>query len=182
RGRVPPSDDVGRVNVPVEEREAETKGARFALTWGDEQLNLKFGAAYDEISRDIRARGNDALWQAAVCGGNPANIAQQPNSQPPCRGETAAEIVPGVGGYPDYAAPYQGSLIPNAAVPSYLRPTKYGFVTVDWKSFARDSNYAHYRDTAPEAGGLPTTASWGSISEEATALFAQLNGDRKSVV
>jgi len=177
RGRVPPSDDVGRVNVPVEEREAETKGARFALTWGDEQLNLKFGAAYDEISRDIRARGNDALWQAAVCGGNPANIAQQPNSQPPCRGETAAEIVPGVGGYPDYAAPYQGSLIPNAAVPSYLRPTKYGFVTVDWKSFARDSNYAHYRDTAPEAGGLPTTASWGSISEEATALFAQLNGD-----
>lgn len=177
RGRVPASDDVGRVNVPVEKREAETKGGRFALTWGDDQLNLKFGAAYDEISRDIRARGNDALWQAAVCGGNPTNIALPPNGQPPCRGETGAEIVPGAGGYPAYAGPYTGSLIPNSAVPSYLRPTKYGFITVDWNSFARDSNYAQYRDAAPEISGLPTTANWGSIEEEATALFTQLNGD-----
>ncbi len=177
RGRVPASDDVGRVNVPIEERETETTGGRFALTWGDDALNVKFGGAYDEISRDIRARGNDALWQAAVCGGNPTNIAVQPNGQPPCRGEDAGQIVPGVGGYPAYAAPYNGSLIPNSAVPSYLRPTEYGFVSVDWNAFARDSNYAAFRDSALEAGGLPTTASWGSIAEEATALFTQLNGD-----
>lgn len=177
RGRVPASDDVGRVNVPIEKRETETTGARFALTWGDDAFNVKFGAAYDDISRDIRARGNDALWQAAVCGGNPSNIAGQPNGQPPCRGETADQITPGAGGYPDYAAPYGGSLIPNSAVPNYLRPTKYGFITVDWNAFARDSNYAAFRDSAPEAGGLPTTASWGSIAEEATALFTQINGD-----
>jgi len=177
RGRVPASDDVGRVNLPIETRETETSGARFALTWGDDTFNVKFGGAYDDISRDIRARGNDALWQAAVCGGNPSNIALQPNSQPPCRGEDAAAITPGAGGYPEYAAPYAGSLVTNAAVPNYLRPTKYGFITVDWNAFARDTNYAQFRDAAPEAGSLPTTANWGSIEEEATALFAQVNGD-----
>ncbi len=180
--------DVGRVNVPVEERETQTQGGRFSLTWGDEKLNLKAGAAYDEVSRDIRPRGADPQWQAAVCGGNPQNLALQPNAQPPCRGETAdgaaatnaAALLANPTAappYPLYAAPYTGSLIPDAAVPGYLRPTQYGFVTVDWDAFARDSNFHAIQAAAIEAGGLPTTAQWGSISEEAAALFAQLNGD-----
>ena len=84
--------DVGRVNVPVEKRETETTGARFAVTWGGDDLNLKMGAAYDEVSRDIRPLGNDSAWSAAACGGNPSNFAQPPNAQPPCRGQTTAEI------------------------------------------------------------------------------------------
>ena len=75
--------DVGRVNAPVEERETETTGGRFALTWGGDDLNLKFGAAYDEVSRDIRPTGADPQWSAAACGGNPSNFAVQPNAQPP---------------------------------------------------------------------------------------------------
>lgn len=169
--------DVGRVNVPVEERETETQGGRFSLTWGDDKLSLKAGAAYDEVSRDIRPSGNDPGWAAAACGGNPANIAVQPNAQPPCRGETAGQIVPGANGYPAYAAPYTGSLIPDAAVPGYLRPTQYGFVTVNWDAFARDSNFDALQAASLEAGGLPTQAQWGSIAEEAMGLFAQLNGD-----
>ena len=36
-------NDVGRVNMPVEKRETETTGGRFAVTWGDDDLNLKVG-------------------------------------------------------------------------------------------------------------------------------------------
>jgi TonB-dependent receptor len=176
--------DVGRVNVPVEKRETETTGARFAVTWGGDDLNLRLGAAYDEVSRDIRPLGNDPAWSAAVCGGNPSNFAPQPNAQPPCRGQTAAEIAAAnaaavaAGQAPPYPTHlnYTGSLITDAAVPGYLRPTQYGFVTVDWDAFARDSNFDALQAASLEAGGLPTTANWGTISEEATGLFAQLNG------
>jgi TonB-dependent receptor len=176
--------DVGRVNVPVENRETETTGGRFALTWGGDDLNVSFGAAYDEVSRDIRPLGNDPAWSAATCGGNPSNFAPQPNAQPPCRGQTAAEIAAANAAaiaagqtppYPEYLN-YADSLILDGAVPGYLRPTQYGFVTVDWDRFARDSNFHALQAAATEAGGLPTTANWGTISEEATGLFAQLNG------
>ncbi len=169
--------DVGRVNMQDEKRDTETMGARFAVTWGEDTLNLKMGGAYDEISRDIRPFGNDAMWSAATCGGNPGNFQLAPNGQPACRGETAGEITAGVNGYPTYAAPYGGSLIPNAAVPSYLRPTQYGFITVDWNSFRRDSNYDAIHDAILESASTPTTAQWGSIDEAATGLFLQLNGD-----
>jgi TonB-dependent receptor len=169
--------DVGRLNMQDEHRESETMGGRFALTWGDDAFSVKAGGAYDELSRDIRPRGADAQWQAAVCGGNPANIQFGPNPQPACRGETSAEIVAGVNGYPPYAAPFSGSLIPNAAVPSYLRPSRYGMATVNWDDFRRDSNYDAIRAAAPEINSTPATANWGSIEEDVSALFAQVNGE-----
>jgi TonB-dependent receptor len=168
--------ETGRLDLTAQERETETLGGRFALTWGDADLNVKFGAAWDEVSRDIRPSNNSQIWQNAVCGGNPSINVPNPNSQPGCRGETAAEIVAGTNNYPTYPT-YGGSLIPNAAVPNYLRPTSYGFVTVDWESFARDSGYAAALAASPEAGGTPTTASWGTIDETAAGLFTQLNGD-----
>jgi TonB-dependent receptor len=176
--------DVGRVNVPVENRESETAGGRFALTWGDDDLNVQFGAAYDDVSRDIRPLGADPRWSAAVCGGNPGNFAEQPNAQPPCRGQTAQQIADANAAaalagqplpYPTYLN-YGDSLILDSEVPGYLRPTQYGFVTVDWDAFARDSNFAAIQAASIEAGGLPTTANWGTISEQSTGLFAQLNG------
>jgi TonB-dependent receptor len=169
--------DVGRLNLQDEFRETETQGGRLALTWGDEAFNVEVGGAYDKLSRDIRPSAADAQWQAQVCGGNPSNFQLGPNAQPACRGETAAEIVPGVNNYPAYAGPFPGSLIPNSAVPNYLRPTGYGVATVNWSDFRRDSNYDAARAAATESGSTPSTANWGSIEEDVSALFAQVNGD-----
>jgi TonB-dependent receptor len=177
--------DVGRVNLSIEDRETETAGGRFALTWGDSAFSVSAGGAYDEVSRDIRPRGADAQWQAQACGGGPANFQLAPNTQPACRGETASQIAPLVGvtvapnniPYPTYAGPYSGSLITNAAVPSYLRPSGYGVATVNWDQFRRDSNYDAVRAAAPDSGATPSTAQWGSIDEDVTALFTQVNGD-----
>ncbi len=177
--------DVGRVNLQIEDRETKTQGGRFALTWGDSAFSVSGGAAYDEVSRDIRPYGADQQWQAQICGGNPGNFQLQPNTQPSCRGETAAQLAPLIGvqiapnltPYPTYAGPYAGSLITNAAVPGYLRSTGYGVATVDWNRLRRDSNYDALRANAPEIAATPSTAQWGSIDEDVTALFAQVNGD-----
>lgn len=170
--------DVGRVNMQDERRETETQGARFALTWGDDAFNVRAGGAYDELSRDIRPFGADAQWQAQVCGGNPTNIPFGPNPQPSCRGDTAAQVTPGANGYPTYyAGPYAGSRIANGAVPSFLRPTGYGLATVNWDEFRRASNYDAVRAAAPESAATPSTANWGSIDEEVSALFTQFGGD-----
>ncbi len=168
--------DVGRVNLQDEKRETETVGGRFAVTWGDSAFSVRAGGAYDEVSRDIRPFAADAQWQAQVCGGNPANFQLLPNTQPSCRGDTAAQIASGVTPYPAYAGPYSGSLIPNSAVPGYLRPSSYGVATVNWNQLRRDSNYDAVRAAAPEAGNTPSTAQWGSIDEDVMALFAQVNG------
>ncbi|HVF15630.1 MAG TPA: TonB-dependent receptor, partial [Steroidobacteraceae bacterium] len=169
--------DVGRVNLQIENRETKTSGGRFAVTWGDSTFNVSAGGAYDEVSRDIRPSGADAQWQAVVCGGSPANFQLAPNTQPPCRGETVGQIGANASAYPVYAGPYGGSLIPNSAVPSYLRSTGYGVATVNWNQLRRDSNYDAVRAAAPEIGATPSTAQWGSIDEDVTALFAQVNGD-----
>ncbi|MFL6576920.1 MAG: TonB-dependent receptor, partial [Povalibacter sp.] len=94
--------EVGRVDMVGEHRETETKGGRASVTFGDNDLNLKIGGAYDTISRDIRPLSNTQQWQNAVCGGNPSVFVPAPNTQPACRGETAGEIVSGVNGYPTY--------------------------------------------------------------------------------
>ncbi|WP_116809887.1 TonB-dependent receptor [Steroidobacter cummioxidans] len=179
RGNAPNGSnvDVGRVNLQDEYRETETAGARFAVTWGDSSFSVSGGGAFDQVSRDIRPSAADALWQAQVCGGNPANFALNPNTQPLCRGDTAAQIAPGTNGYPTYAGPFGGSLIPDSAVPNYLRPSRYGAATVNWNQFRRDSNYDNARANAIEAGATPSTAQWGSIDEDVTALFTQVNGD-----
>ena len=170
--------DVGRVNLSIEERQTETTGGRFALNWGDSAFNVSGGGAYDEVSRDIRPSGADTQWSAVACGGSPANFQPSPNTQPSCRGETAEQIAASASGtYPAYAGPYGGSLITNSAVPSYLRSTGYGVATVNWDQLRRDSNYDAVRAAAPEAGQTPSTAQWGSIDEDVTALFAQVNGD-----
>lgn len=170
--------DVGRVNLQIEDRETETTGGRFALTWGDSAFSVSGGAAYDEVSRDIRPSGADGQWSAVACGGSPANFQLAPNTQPPCRGDTAAQVSAAAPGtYPTYAAPYNGSLIPSAAVPSFLRSTGFGVASVNWDAFRRASNYDAVRAAAPEIGATPSTAQWGSIDEDVTALFAQVNGD-----
>jgi TonB-dependent receptor len=192
--------EVGRVDMVDEKRKTETMGGRFAVTFGDEKLNVKVGGAYDEVSRDIRPISNTGQYQNAVCGGNPSVYLPGPNSGVPCRGQTAAEIAAlaalpagngaGQNPYPTYPGlgtgystgmpspvTYGGSLIPNAAVPGYLRPTKYGFVTVDWPSFRAASNYDAIHALSGETGSTPTTANWATIQEDVGAVYAQLSGD-----
>ncbi len=72
---------------------------------------------------------------------------------------------------------YGGSLVPNAAVPGLLTPTQYGFVSVDWDAFRAASNYDAIHDLIGEAGATPTTANWGSITEQVGGAFAQVGGD-----
>ena len=181
-------NEVGRTDMVDENRKTETMGGRFAVTWGDEALNVKVGGAWDEVSRDIRPQANSQQWQNATCGGNPSVFVPGPNTQPACRGEDTG-IVAGVNGYPVYAGlgtgysagmgplTYGGSLVPNSAVPGLLRPTRYGFVSVDWDSFAAASNYDAIHAQIGDTGATPTTANWASITEQTTGAFAQVSGD-----
>jgi len=176
-----------RVNIQDERRLNVNKGFRGDLTWGDKALNLKVGGAFDDVSRRIRGFDNSQAWQNAVCGNNPNVSLQSPNSQPPCEGLNAPGVIPA--GYPTYPGlgtgatagtsgpvSYGGSLIPNSAVPTYLKPGPAGFVTVDFPAFAAASNYDFYHDNAPESGGANTGASGGSIREVVKSAFATVNG------
>jgi len=176
----------GRVNMQDEKRETETKGVRGNLTFGSEKLSLGFGAAYDEVSREIKAYDNTQAWQNAVCGNNPNVFVPTPNSQPPCDGLNAPGAAPT--GYPTYpglgtgfsagfpALTYRGSLIPQSTVQSFLRPGP-GFITADWDRFVAASQYNTFHDASPETGASNTGASGGLIDETSTGLYAELNGD-----
>ncbi|KQO13138.1 TonB-dependent receptor [Sphingomonas sp. Leaf242] len=179
-----------RVNIQDERRLNTNKGARGDLTWGGKALNLKVGGAFDDVSRRIQGFDNSQAYQNAVCGNNPSIFVPSPNSQPPCEGLNAPGVIPA--GYPSYpgygtgstagmAGPvtYGGSLIPNSAAPTYLKPGPAGFVTVDWPKFAAASNYDQFHDNAPETGAANTGASGGTIREVVKSAFATVNGEQE---
>jgi len=171
----------GRVNMQDEKRETETKGGRANLTWGDDKLNVKVGGAYDEVSRNIVPYDNTQPWQNAICGGNPSQIIPGPNGQPPCNGlNTGAPAYPAYGtgytaGFPPLT--YGGSLIPQSALANYLRPGPQGYITADWNAIVDASNYNQFHDSAPDAGSSNTSATWGTIEEQVTGMFTEVNGD-----
>jgi TonB-dependent receptor len=177
----------GRLNMQDERRWYETKGARAVVTWGDEQLNLKFGGNYDDVSRTIRGYDNTTPWQNATCGNNPSFSLPSPNGQPPCQGLNQPGAAPA--GYPTYpgygtgstagqtgALTYGGSLIPTTSLASYLKPGPAGFVTVDWDAVKKATNYDQLHANTPETGGSNTGASGGSINEKNSAAYTELNG------
>jgi len=177
----------GRLNMQDEKRWYETKGARAAVTWGDEALNLKFGGNYDDVSRTIRGYDNTTPWQNATCGNNPSINLPSPNGQPPCQGLNQPGAAPA--GYPTYPGygtgftagqtgtlTYAGSLIPTASLASFLKPGPAGFVTVDWDKVKQATNYDKLHDASPETGGSNTGASGGSINEKNSSAYTELNG------
>lgn len=177
----------GRVNMQDERRETETKGVRGNLTWGQDTLNVKVGAAYDDVSRRITAYDNSQAWQNAVCGNNPSVFVPSPNSQPSCAGLNQPGAAPtGYPTYPGYGTGYTagqtggvtygGSLIPNSSFANYLKPGKFGFLTVDWDKFKADSKYDQFHDAAPEAGSSNTGASGGFIGEKTLGAYGEVNG------
>jgi TonB-dependent receptor len=177
----------GRVNQQEEFRNTETKGFKSNLTWGDKSFNIKTGIAYDDISRNIRARDNSGAWQAAVCGNNPNVWVAGPNSGgvPGCNGTnapgSAAAVYPGFGtGYTagrTDTLTFLGSLIPSSKLANYLSPGPSGFITVDWDKFAKDSNYGVYQSTAPDVSASNTSAAAGFIGEKTKGFYVETNGE-----
>jgi TonB-dependent receptor len=69
---------------------------------------------------------------------------------------------------------YVLSQIPDSALSQYLRPGP-GFITADFNAFMDATNYAYYRDTAPEGGSTNNTAQTGSFSEDNRAAYVEFN-------
>ncbi|MEG8038844.1 TonB-dependent receptor [Sphingomonas sp. LR60] len=146
-----------RVNVQNIRRETETKGAHLDVYVGDDQLNFKAGAAYDEAQRSIRAFDNTNAYQLSVCGS-------------PCTGNTGT--------------------VPTSALSQYLMRTpvtnfghlsngKFGvtsFIMPDFDALKSVTNYASFRDNAPEARGSVTGGATGDIYETVWGGYAEMNG------
>ncbi|WP_033927304.1 TonB-dependent receptor [Sphingomonas sp. 35-24ZXX] len=182
-------DGGGRVNLNGEERETETKGVRGSLLFGDEtRFSVRVGAAYDDTKRRITPFDNTALWQNAICGNGPNITLLAPNSATtPCTGlnQPGTATPAGFPTFPGYGTNftaggqpirYAGSLIPTAAVPSYLRPGDNGYIDVDWDRVRRDTNYDALLAGATETGSGSSGANGGLIREKVTGAFVEGNG------
>jgi len=177
----------GRVNIQDERRHTYTKGVHGDFTWGGDKIALKFGGAYDDVYRRIEAFDNSQAWQNAVCGDNPSVFVPSPNSQPPCQGLNTP--TPGAG-YPTYPGlgtgytaghsptfTYQGSLVPQASIASFLKPGPLGFVTLDWPAFQLASHYSQFNGSPPTSASSNTSANAGLVEEKTMGYYAELNGE-----
>ena len=145
-----------RVNVQNVKRETTTKGAHVDARWGDDTVNLKFGAAYDEASRSIRAYDNSTAFQNATCGtgcaGTSGVITNSQLSQYLQRwdvGDFGHLASGGVG--------YTSMIMPDVA------------------ALMKASNYAYYRDNAPQSTGAVTGGAVGDIEEKTWGAYAEAN-------
>jgi TonB-dependent receptor len=161
----------GRVNLQDEKRFTVTDGAHFDVKYGDDTFSVKAGGAFDHAFRSIIAIDASQQWQNAICGDNPNVFLPGPNSTPVgCNGQNTAAPVgatapyyiinPGLtpapavfpgppqlhgygegysAGFPAFM--YQGSLVPQSALASYLKPGPTGFITVDYNKIFAASNY-----------------------------------------
>ncbi|UZK65475.1 TonB-dependent receptor [Sphingomonas sp. M1-B02] len=182
-------DGGGRVNLNGEERETETKGVRGSLLFGDAaRFSVRVGAAYDDTQRRITPFDNTNPWQNAICGNGPNISLLAPNTgTTPCSGlnqpgtvaPTGFPTFPGYGTNFTAGGPpirYAGSLIPTAAVPSYLMPGDNGFITVNWDKFRADTGYQTLLDQATETGSGSSGANGGLVREKVTGTFVEGNG------
>jgi len=145
----------GRVNIQDEKRDTTAKGAHLDVKFGKDELNVKAGAALDDVQRVIRALDNSPAWQQAVCGGNGV-FSPPPAAQPACTGGA-------------------GSLIPQSALSSYIHPGPGGFIQVDTDKLFADSNYYTFLGSAPIASGAATSASSGGIREKTWGGYLEFN-------
>ncbi|AKK69465.1 TonB-dependent receptor [Xanthomonas translucens] len=138
----------GRLNISNEKRETETRGARAELQFGEDKRNIKVGVAYDQAERRIRGFDNSTAWETQVCRGAATT----------CTGGA-------------------GSLIPQSALASYLKPGPGGFITVDFDRFLRDSGYYGLSASAPETNAANTGASTGGILEKNWGFYVETNAE-----
>lgn len=148
-----------RVNIQNEKRVTATKGAHFDLTMGDDTgLNIKVGAAYDDVSRQITAIDNSGRWQTFTCGGGGVTPqSPAPSPTPACDGRA-------------------GSAIPQASLSGYLKPGPIGFVTIDKDKFFSATNYDAFNAAAPYSSSAATGAASGFIQEKTSGAYIAFNG------
>ena len=147
----------GRVNLQDEHRDTLNRGAHLDVQMGKGPYNMKWGGAFDDNSRVIRALDNSAAWQAAICAGN-LPFVPAPAPQPTCDGRA-------------------GSLIPQSALASYIHPGPAGFVQIDTNKVFADSNYYAYQASAPIGQGAATGASSGGVHEKTWGGYVEFNGE-----
>ncbi len=146
-----------RVNLQAEQRVTETEGAHADFTWGDDQFNLRFGVAWDNISRTITALDNTNPWSNFICGGG---------APPPPPGGSAAPCNGGA-----------GSAITTANIHNFLTPSGAGFVTPLYDQIFAISNYHQFLNAAPIAQGAATGARSGAIEEDTLGYYVEANGE-----
>ena len=145
-----------RVNVQNVRRETTTKGAHLDTTIGDKEMNFKFGLAYDDASRSIRAYDNSIAFQNSVCGTNCDGLTGSvPNSQ---------------------VAQYLSRL--NVDNFGHLAGGNVGYTSMIMPNLAaleKATNYAAFRDSAPESSGAVTGGATGDIAEKTFGAYAETN-------
>ncbi len=146
-----------RQNIQLVRRSTETKGAHLDTTIGDDQFSIKIGGAYDRAQRSIRAYDNSTAYQLSVCGTG-------------CTGATGT--------------------VPTTAIAQYLKQfpvNNFGhlasgsvgynaFVVPDFDALKAATDYASYRDSAPEARGAVTGGATGDMDETVWGAYFELNG------
>ncbi|WP_426338279.1 TonB-dependent receptor [Pseudoduganella sp. S-14] len=174
------------LRMDLYERTNKTKGTRLNVNWGDADFSIKFGGSYDDIERRYRSFSVADAWMNVACGNNMSYRFFMPNTQirsPGCDGRSTPGPVADVAtAYPGYgtgstagAAPltYLGSVVPNAAIPNYVRAGNNGFITVDWPKFAKDTDYQYFRDSIYKGF---QNGSGGYIREVVSAAYAESTG------
>jgi TonB-dependent receptor len=150
-----------RAFLQAEERVTETEGLHTDLTWGDERQNIRIGAAWDNISREIRGLDNVRAWQNFTCGGGaPLTVNAACNGAP-------------------------GSAIETAEISQFLTPSPAGFVTPLYDQIFAATNYHEFLRTAslcpltPCTGvaGAATGARSGDIEEDTLGGYIEVNAE-----
>lgn len=145
-----------RVNVQNVKRETTTKGAHLDTTIGDKQTNFKFGVAYDEASRSIRAFDNSTAFQTSVCGATCDGLTGSvPNSQ--VAQYLSRMNIDNFGHLAGGNVGYTSMIMPNLA------------------ALEKVTNYAAFRDSAPESTGAVTGGATGDINEKTFGAYAETN-------
>lgn len=174
------------LRMDLYERTNKTKGTRLNVNWGDADFSIKVGGSRDDIERRYRSFSVADAWMNVACGNNMSYRFFAPNTQirsPGCDGRSTPGPMADVAtAYPGYgtgstagAAPltYLGSVVPNSAIPNYVKAGSNGFITVDWPKFAKDTDYQYFRDNIYKGF---QNGSGGYIREVVDAAYAETTG------
>ncbi|MET0982997.1 MAG: TonB-dependent receptor [Telluria sp.] len=176
------------LRMSLYERTNTTQGGRLNLTWGDSDFNIKVGGTVDDIERRYQDFSLGDAWANVACGNNMNVRFFTGNTQirnPGCDGRsTPGPMLDAGTAYPGYGTKatagqttplaYLGSVVTNARVPEYARPSDNGFITLDWNKFAKDTDYQYFRDNIYHGYGPGTSG--GYIREKVTAGYVETNG------
>jgi TonB-dependent receptor len=145
-----------RVNVQNVRRITDTKGAHADLSYGDRDLMFRAGFAWDRAARQIMAYDNSTAFQTAVCGST-------------CAGTTGSVLNSAVSQY------LTRSGVTNFGHLSSSSVGYNSFITPDLNALMAATNYAYYRDNAPQALGAVTGGSTGNIKESTLGAYGEVD-------